>query len=195
MMKKTTKKFITLEVKLQDLGYTRTIVIPDDLTMAKLANVIIDIFGFEGGHLWEYDMMNNPIGIPSGMDFVPKRDGEKIKIRDEYAKIGVIHDLVYDFGDGWGFDVKRIEDSGEKSVKCIGTTGLRGVDDIGGSWYLKVFTKDLRKYVKTGKKPEDENFNETFDWLGFNDNPDAVAEFLREPTAEEITKILRKRIR
>lgn len=193
-MKKT--KFITLKVALIETDISRTVVVPDNLTLSDLSNVIMTMFGWLGGHLWEYEMGREVVyAEPSEYDedfsrFSKRVDSRKVTLSKAFPVRGSKMTYTYDFGDCWDHVITRMADPKEDGIVCKKTSGTFGIDDIGGGWRLSEFTKNLKKYDANPKGRFSREFREILEWSGFDDEG-ARKEFLECPTCEELTDMLR----
>ena len=60
---------VQLKVELRDTDIKRTIILPEDVSLAKFASIIMEVFGWNGCHLWEYERGRNiRYAIPDGAD-------------------------------------------------------------------------------------------------------------------------------
>ena len=54
-------KMIKLKIELRDIGAKRVVVVPEDMTLLSLHDVIQALFGWEDCHLWMFSNNNGKI--------------------------------------------------------------------------------------------------------------------------------------
>lgn len=189
------RKYMTLKIALRETDIARTVVVPDDVTLTELSDAIMDIFGWNGGHLWEFQLGRNiAYAEPSEYDadfegFCERRDSNKTTLAKAFPARGSKMGYLYDMGDGWDHLITRMADPKDPGTRCTKTSGTFGVDDIGGSWGLVNFTKKLKMYDKNPDAKLGKDFMELLEWSGFDD-AGARKEFLECPNIQELTDML-----
>lgn len=143
----------------------RRVEVPDDITLYRLAAVLIIAMGWHGGHLHQFRIGEEYYGIPD--DEFPSEfethDERETSLKD-IVESGIKQFVFeYDFGDGWEHVVEVEKTAGpEKGVKyprC--TAGARACppEDCGGPYGYENFLEAIRD----PKHPEHEEMRE---WIG-----------------------------
>ena len=189
------KKYMTLKIALRETDIARTVVVPDDVTLTDLSDAVMSIFGWHGGHLWEFQLGRNiAYAEPSEHDadfegLCERRDSNKTTLAKAFPERGSKMGYLYDMGDGWDHLITRMADPKAPGTRCTKTSGTFGIDDIGGSWGLVEFTEKLKEYDKNPKAKLGDEFFQTLEWSGFDDEG-ARKEFLKCPNVQELTDML-----
>lgn len=190
------KAYVTLKVTLEGTDISRTIVVPASMNLHTLHFVLQELFGWLGGHLWDFEVSRNErYGIPGdwqggwGDDEI--KDCGKFTIGTVLPVRGSRMFYVYDMGDGWTHKITRMADPKVSETCVTKTSGLMGIDDIGGPWGLNGFVEQLKAYDADPKAKVDEDFKDLLEWSGFEDD-EARKEYLTAPTLEELTAVLRE---
>lgn len=193
-------QYVTLKIQLVDTDISRTIVVPDGWTMEKLSAAIQAAFGWQDCHLWVFNRDDGEeIGLPEMLDddfrAVVRHEAKsarRAKIRDCFPAKGAKLEYEYDFGDSWAHRITRMADPKIAEVACVKTTGVMGIEDIGGVGGLMDFVAALRKYEANPTKPKGW-FKEVFDWVGCKDEL-TRKRILTPPEKEFITEKIRQAV-
>ncbi|WP_306191660.1 MULTISPECIES: plasmid pRiA4b ORF-3 family protein [unclassified Streptomyces] len=120
----------------------RRLVVPSDLTLGSLHDVIQVTFGWEGMHLHAFE---GPSGgryaPPEDLD-IPVFDEEEASLADVLPGTGDRMDYTYDFGDDWlhRITVEAVrparEGEGEHAACTGGRRAMPPAEDLGGVWGL-----------------------------------------------------------
>lgn len=124
---------VKLKIELKDIGARRVVVVPRDLTLMSLHDVIQSLFGWEDCHLW---MFSNNKGMnvwqppDDGSDFVEDLDPADFSVEDMLQKVGDHAEYEYDFGDSWRHKITRMTDP-KPNVEygCVKSEGPDGEED------------------------------------------------------------------
>lgn len=132
----------------------RTVLVPNNITLADLHEVIVDLFGFYGYHLFAFipGRQTNWIGTPSEDDFgEPMVDAKSIKLWQQFTqskKLG----YMYDFGDSWEFTIELQKVLAPDNVitypTCLSGKGNHMLEDVGGIPGYEVITNWCRNKTK-----------------------------------------------
>ena len=126
-------KMIKLKIELKDIGAKRVAVMPRDVTLESLHDIIQSLFGWGDCHLWMFS--NNkgknvwqPPTDDSG--FYEELDPSEFSVEDLLQKVGDHAEYEYDFGDSWRHRITRMADPkpGEK-YGCVKSEGPDGEED------------------------------------------------------------------
>ena len=122
-----------LKIELKDIGARRVVVVPRDLTLMSLHDVIQSLFGWEDCHLWKFS--NNKgrnVWQPpdDGSGFVEDLDPADFSVEDMLQKVGDHAEYEYDFGDIWRHKITRMTDP-KPNVEygCVKSEGPDGEED------------------------------------------------------------------
>jgi hypothetical protein len=139
------------EIKISLVGASplvwRRIQIYEGASLRTLHHAICDVMGFKQYHLWLFKINNEEYGNPDyDYDFQAWHDDSKLKIKN-VAKIQRSFTYLYDFGDGWEFEVE-IEnsldaDSNEKYPLCLAGENAAPPEDVGGIGGFAEFKKAI----------------------------------------------------
>lgn len=191
------KKYITLKIALRGTEIARTVVVPDDVTLMTFSSALNEIFGWHGGHLWEFQVGRDISYVePSEYDsefegICERRDAGRTTLAKAFPERGSKMIYLYDMGDSWEHEITRMADPKEPGTCCKKTTGTFGLDDVGGCWGLVDFIERLKKYDANPEKEIVDDLDELLEWSGLDDEG-ARRAFLAGPDVPEITGMLRK---
>ncbi len=150
----------------------RRILVDKSTTFSQFHYIILTTMGWDGGHLYEFNINGCRIGVPH-------KDGEGWgrKLLDSSKKsLGAVisdtkgkFEYTYDFGDSWKHSIK-VEKflQKEENVKyptCIDGELNCPPEDCGGVWGFY----DLLETIKNIKHPE---YKEMLEWLGGQYDPE-----------------------
>ena len=140
----------------------REIVVPSDLTLEVLANVLVAVMGWSGEHLFcfihkgrhycsSFEMKESLMG--NELDF------SQYAVSDLLKRKGDKMELDYDYGDGWEHDVEVIEtrDYGicdTHNIRFINGFGACPPEDCGGVWGYEQLLAIREKKRKTKEERE-----------------------------------------
>jgi hypothetical protein len=167
---KASGSLLQLKIELADLkpAIWRRVVVPQNITLAKLHQVIQATMEWTDSHLHEFEIAGCRFGIPD-----PEFDfGEPI-VSEKRATLGTALEgrktfrYVYDFGDAWEHKIKVEKMLPADSCPvplCIGGDHACPPEDVGGAWgYV-----DFLEAIDDPTHPEHENMLE---WCGGEFNP------------------------
>ncbi|MFE9446401.1 plasmid pRiA4b ORF-3 family protein [Streptomyces sp. NPDC006602] len=120
----------------------RRLVVPSDVTLGSLHEVIQVAFGWDDTHLHAFeDRLGGRYAPPGDLD-IPVFDEEEAVLADVLPRTGDRIDYTYDFGDDWlhliTVEAVRPADEGEgKHAVCAGgRRAMPPAEDLGGVWGL-----------------------------------------------------------
>jgi len=138
----------------------RTVQVKSDVTLARLQNIILNVMGWNGGHLSSFDIN----GVEYGEDPFGESDFKTLKTKlnkvltNEKQTFG----FLYDFGDSWEHKIvlgKILEpEEGKKYPLCIKGARCCPPEDCGGIFGYMDLVAQL-------KKPEAERDSDLMEWL------------------------------
>ena len=148
----------------------RKVLVPGSIKLNKLHSVLLNVMGWEGGHLHEFIFEQGRYGTPD--PYHPDFDTE---VQDD-TKITLVKALgpfasftyLYDFGDGWEHIVTIDEiyppDPEFKHPKCIDGQNACPPEDVGGPWGYQDFLEAI-------SDTKHENHKEMMEWCGGSFDP------------------------
>lgn len=169
----------TLRVTLKNIkpSIYRKFVVPSNITLRHLADLIIELMGWSGGHLNAYHIkghnyhpayqMTPEYGYYGGIYDNDHRQ-EDYTIADVLSQKGKAVELEYDFGDGWCHEIRLSSISeylDEEPHRIYFLKGERAcpLEDIGGPWgYMDMIGIVEKK--RAGKRLTREE-KERLDWM------------------------------
>jgi hypothetical protein len=147
----------------------RRVEVPADISLYRLAAVIITAMGWSGGHLHQFRIGEEYYGIPHEDDLSETIDERKVSLKsivDQGIKKFIFE---YDFGDGWEHVVEfegTIEPSkGAKYPRCTAGARCCPPEDCGGPPGYE----DFLQAIRDPKHPEHESMRE---WIGGDFDPE-----------------------
>ncbi len=153
----------------------RRVLVPVDLTLAQLHDILQATMGWQNCHLHEFTAGERHIGEPdpddlSGMTEV--EDERKVRLSSLLGKAGARLDYRYDMGDGWEHEIvleKRLPaDPGASYPVCTGGELACPPEDCGGIGGFYNLLDAIRN-------PAHEEREELLEWVGKDYDPDAFS--------------------
>ena len=166
----------------------RRLLVPADLTLAGLHNVIQCAMGWEDDHLHEFKIRGMSYGgtSPHGGYFELESaiDERKVPLHQVFSRNGAKASYIYDFGDNWEhrivFEKRLPADPNTTYPVCTGGERACPPEDCGGiSGYYRLMEE---------RDPEHELHEEYLMWVGEEYDPEAFS-------AEKVNAILQRRKR
>ncbi len=141
----------------------RRLVVPTDITLDRLHEVIQAAFGWWNYHLHEFEMGRSRYGpVDLDDDWNPPKDERKVRL-DQIASPGTKLRYTYDFGDDWRhtIEVEKAVDADASSALPALVDGRRACppEDCGGPWGYT----ELLAVLADPTHPE---HAERLEWLG-----------------------------
>jgi len=153
-----------------------------DCTLAQLNNIIQICMGWEGYHLWAFEIGSEQYGEDSESDLEMK-SARKAKL-SQIVQAGMkkFH-YVYDFGDNWRhvIQVEKVLQS-EPDVKyprCVTGSRAGPPEDCGGPWGYGDFLDAIQN-------PSHNQHEEMLEWIGGEFDPEA---FALDAVNEELARV------
>lgn len=151
-----------LLISLNDItpSITRTITVPEKITLNKLHRVIQAVMGWKNYHLYYFDVWEDKIGDLLLWDDYPA-DDNLIQIDDKLIAVGDTLSYMYDMGDSWGHTITLkaiLPDTPESKIQCLEASRACPPEDCGG---IKGYYDILRILDHFGT----EEYNEMMVWL------------------------------
>ncbi|MBA2945658.1 plasmid pRiA4b ORF-3 family protein [Streptomyces himalayensis] len=133
----------------------RRLVVPSDITLGSLHDVIQVAFGWENMHLHAFEDRSGGRYAPPEDASVPVFDEEEAALVDVLPRTGDRMDYTYDFGDDWlhRIAVEAVhpaeEGDGERALCIGGRRAMPPAEDLGGVWGLA----ELLERYEDGERP------------------------------------------
>ena len=173
----------TLRVTLKGLkpAIYRKFCVPSNICIRHLSELIIDLMGWEGGHLNQF-RKGNDYYAPSSQrsdetfgfsDLSHEFNQDDYRISDILADKGKSIEWEYDFGDSWCHEVRLSSignyDSDEKLISFVKGERACPPEDCGGVWgyedLLKIHYKCQKYALGAGKRPTKDELD-NLEWYG-----------------------------
>ncbi len=131
------KKLFQLKITLNGchVKIWRRVIVPANIKLDELHNVIQDVMGWKDCHLHEFTILGIHYGVPDPEDFHEVLSEKNVRLKELVRPICNKFKYLYDFGDDWkhtieveSFDYK--DDSGQR-VFCLGGKGSCPPEDVG----------------------------------------------------------------
>ncbi len=156
----------------------RRVLVPADVTLRDLHEVILRTMGWHGGHLHVFSTGWQEYGSPDP-DLGHASD-RKVRLSQVLTGPGDRLSYTYDFGDDWEHGIvleeTRAAVPGESYPCCVAARGACPPEDCGGAWGYS----DLKEILAN---PSHEDHQDMLDWLGL----DTGAEF--NPTEFSVAEV------
>ena len=145
----------------------RRVLVPSDLTLAQLHNVVQVSVGWENCHLHEFRIASRRFGVPDPEDsFLGGAqcfNERKTRLADVLGKAGAKAEYTYDFGDSWEHNIVvekvLLSDPGVAYPICTGGERHGPPEDCGGLAGYYNFLEAIRD-------PEHEEHEDMLEWIG-----------------------------
>lgn len=169
---KKQKYALTLDVSLKGSPRKvyRQLVVPSDLRLDCLGQVLVYAVGWEGYHLNQFMRGNDCYLLPDedgGLEW--GFDSREYTVGNLLNRVGSKIVWEYDFGDSWNHEVKLVEKTEvdgkeEIPVNLLKATGACPPEDCGGVY-------GYRHLLEVLKNPQNEEYEEMKEWLGEGFDP------------------------
>lgn len=195
-MGKQESGFMTLKIELLHTGIKRTVVLPDDISLAKLNDVIQAVIGLNDCHPWVFEKDGSVVcSAEESLARATRRRARTLaaasamRVSSLLKKRGDAMTYTYDLDDRWIHRITRMADAKCTSPKCLKTQGTMCIEDLGGPWGFLDFLLDLKDYDANERHRLGTDFKELLKWSGFGKKK-LRKEFLLGPTCDDVTKLL-----
>lgn len=186
--------FMTLKIELLHTDIKRTVVLPDNISLANLSNLVDAIIGWNGCYPWKFEkdgvvVCSANMALASATGQVSTMTAKKIS--SLLTKRGDKITYTYNPDERWTHRITRMADTKYTSPVCLKTRGTMCIEDLGGALGFLDFLGDLKYYDKNPKRRPKGDFMDILKWSGFGKRK-LRKEFLLGPTCDDITKLLEK---
>ena len=95
----------TVRIELMDTDppIWRQVEVPTSITLKVLHDIVQATIGWFDYHLWEFTIGEQKYGLPMDEDWgvAPRKEANKVRLRDVIGSRKTVIDYTYDFGDSW----------------------------------------------------------------------------------------------
>lgn len=167
------KYALTLDVTLKGSPRKvyRQLVVPSDLTLNHLGEILVRAVGWEGYHLNQFIAGKTYYAEPSDDDWMMdmQKDAGKYTIGSLLSRVKSKIKWEYDFGDSWVHEItlvekQAVEEDEKVKVQLLKGSGACPPEDCGG-------VGGYRHLLNVLKNPDDEEYEEMTEWLGGRFDP------------------------
>lgn len=136
----------------------RRVLVPDNITLARLHAVLQIVMGWEDSHMHGFKIAGIEYGEPSIDSYVTVRDERRFTLGELVAKVKAKFTYTYDFGDNWEHELLLEEIlpvvADQPVPACV--TGKRACppEHVGGAWGYQA----LLEARANPRHPERQNF-------------------------------------
>jgi hypothetical protein len=148
----------------------RRILVPSEITLAKLHRILQAVMGWYDAHLHQFIVGGVYYGVPDPDDFIEIKSERRVRLNQIVA--GEIFKFIYeyDFGDSWEHEllVEKIvpPEKGVRYPVCIKGKRACPPEDVGGVWGYAEFLEAIRD-------PEHAEHEDYVEWIGGEFDPEA----------------------
>jgi len=154
----------------------RRLLVPADLTLEQLHDVLQLAMGWENCHLHEFRIGRQRFGKPDPMERTfggPRTASERTaRLLSVLGRTGAKALYTYDFGDSWEHQIvvqKRLTpEPGRAYPACLAGAGHRPPEDCGG-------IPGFHNLLEAISDPQHEEHEELLDWVGGSFDPGAFS--------------------
>jgi hypothetical protein len=130
---------LRIELKHVEPLVWRRVLVPENVTLARLHAILLGAMGWSGGHLHEFRIARCRYGIPDEEDWPeddPLFDERRFRLKGFVESGARRFTYLYDFGDGWEHAIK-VEDivmpqADTRPIRCIAGENACPPEDVGG---------------------------------------------------------------
>ena len=171
--KSSTNEIYQIKITLLGTEIWRRLLVPSDLTLAKLHDIVQAAMGWEDDHLHEFRAGRQTYGTPDrdadAFNMEGRIDERKVRLHQVLGRVGAKAVYTYDFGDSWEHGIvleKRLPAAPNMTYPvCTGGERACPPEDCGGigGFY------DL---VEAIQDPQHYRHEELLDWVGEDYDPE-----------------------
>ncbi len=168
------KEILQLRITLRysDPPIWRRVLVPSDLSLAHLHDVIQRAMGWTDSHLHCFEIDGVPYGVPEQeMDDLAERmiHESGTRLEDVIARAGKRFIYLYDYGDNWEHEVVVEElistDTERHPVLCVAGERACPPEDVGG-------VGGYEEFLEATTDTEHEDHEQFLDWIGGEFDPE-----------------------
>lgn len=148
----------------------RRLLVPADLPLRALHEVIQVAFGWWDQHLHEFEIGGARFGTDDGEGWGPPPRDETATILEAVVDVGDTFAYVYDFGDDWRHEVTveavLAATARDRYPACVDGRRACPPEDCGGVWGYTDFLHAIAD-------PDDDDHEQMLQWIGGKFDPEA----------------------
>jgi hypothetical protein len=164
---------LRIELKHVEPLIWRRVLVPENVTLARLHAILLSAMGWGGGHLHEFRIARCRYGIPDEEDWPeddPLFDERRFRLKGLVESGARRFTYLYDFGDGWEHTIK-VEDivvpqSDAQPIRCIAGENACPPEDVGGP-------DGYAEFLTAINNPAHEEHSSMLRWAGGTFDPGA----------------------
>jgi len=148
----------------------RRMLVTSTTTFAQLHQIVQCVMGWEGYHLYRFDIRGMEYGDPSMLEEMEGEDARRVTLETLVRREKDKFLYEYDFGDSWDHEllIEKVlpYEAGKRYPVCL--TGRRACppEDCGGIWGYASFLEAIQD-------PQHPEHEEMVDWVGGEFDPEA----------------------
>ncbi len=147
----------------------RRLLVPADITLDQLHQVLQLAFGWTDSHLHEFDDSGRIMGEPDPDDEDPPEDEAEINLDEVLSRTGDAFIYLYDYGDGWEHSIvleKKLEEDPEATYPwCLSGERSGPPEDCGG-------VDGYEAFLEAVGDPKHEEHEAMLEWIGGEFDPE-----------------------
>lgn len=149
----------------------RRVLVKDDITFYQFHRIIQTVMGWEGYHLYGFDVYGEQIGEKDDEwgGFSGIKSASSVKLSNYRFEPKTKFMYVYDFGDDWVHEIlveKVLQvEKGVKYPVCIKGKRNCPPEDVGGPWGYEEFLEAI-------SDPQHPEHEDTLEWAGEDFDPE-----------------------
>ena len=148
----------------------RRVLVPSDITLAKLHNILQAVMGWYDAHLHQFIVGGVYYGVPDPDYFIEIKSERRVRLNQIVAGERFKFIYEYDFGDSWEHELlveKTVPpEKGVRYPVCIKGKRACPPEDVGGVWGYAEFLEAIRD-------PEHPEHEDYLEWVGGEFDPEA----------------------
>lgn len=175
-MAKATASIYQIKITLRDSRppIWRRLLIPSDVTLATLHDIIQVAMGWENSHLHAFRIYGESYSAPSPYDVnhlkeLGMKSSSRVKLNSLITEAGEKFHYDYDFGDDWEHIIliEKIlpPDPTQELPVCIKGKRACPPEDVGGVWGYDTFLEAIQD-------PEHEDYDMYIEWIDGDFDPE-----------------------
>jgi Plasmid pRiA4b ORF-3-like protein len=167
-----TKQIFRLKVSLNEVAppVWRALLVPADVTLAKLHQILQDAMGWTDSHLHCFEVGDRRIGMLDVDEGKQLEDERRVRLRDVMPRPGAHVVYRYDYGDDWEHIIvlESVDERDDRLAYplCVGGRRACPPDDCGGAGGYEELLTAL-------SDPEHEDHDRLLTWIGGYFDPEA----------------------
>jgi len=163
----TQSKFYLLRIELLEVEpkIWREFVVPSDITLDRLHDVVQIIMGWEQSHLYQFLLKDKKYSefLEYIQEFDDIEDSKLVRLNELINRKNQKVIYEYDFGDGWQHEISLLNSNYKSDypyeLQCLNGDRACPPEDVGGTYGYSYFLKCI-------SDPQNEEYDEMLCWVG-----------------------------